>query len=505
MKFDGLSQELLSTQCGSPAYAAPELLAHKKYGPKVDVWSIGVSMFAMLTGTLPFTVEPFNIKQLNLKMVNGEINPIPPDISKEAVHFIYSFLEPDPAKRPTIKEAMKNKWLNVGNIRKPLNSRTYKNRLSPDDLNPVVLSYMTETMEFNLSDVVNVLINNKPSSIMATYYLLLKKFIRYQKEHRTTKKESVSEKHDGKPLGSLGQEVDIPVSQKTEQVAAENMKMQDSKTFPSVLNTETPYAVQEDEIAITLENQEILPEVSKFADRELIHFEPPKSPNKFCSREPVNHTLPDAQENVDFAEAKKLHLFEKPPSNLENNTANSMNSQVQRSSMSCMNRLTVENGTVNQSPLAFQDTRVKTLLKTMDENFPVPTWQYQEKDSSTLLVVETPQLLPRLRQVALRDTLTKKISWMGLSQQQPNGSFPFCTSESRPPIFPLTQQQTLTVRSLKQSKEKSKEFFNNGSITRNFAQLKHTAKDMDLNLPILSLPYQTKSRKKPGTLRIDFL
>lgn len=41
----------------------------------------GVSMFAMLTGTLPFTVEPFNIKQLHQKMLIREISPIPSDIS----------------------------------------------------------------------------------------------------------------------------------------------------------------------------------------------------------------------------------------------------------------------------------------------------------------------------------------------------------------------------------------------------------------------------------------
>jgi len=40
LKADSLSLELLNTQCGSPAYAAPELLAHRKYGPKVDVWSV---------------------------------------------------------------------------------------------------------------------------------------------------------------------------------------------------------------------------------------------------------------------------------------------------------------------------------------------------------------------------------------------------------------------------------------------------------------------------------
>lgn len=40
IKCEGLSQDLLNTQCGSPAYAAPELLSNKKYGPKVDVWSM---------------------------------------------------------------------------------------------------------------------------------------------------------------------------------------------------------------------------------------------------------------------------------------------------------------------------------------------------------------------------------------------------------------------------------------------------------------------------------
>lgn len=164
--------------------------------------------------------------------------------------------------------------------------------------------------------------------------------------------------------------------------------------------------------------------------------------------------------------------------------------------MSCMSRLTprsaIENRIVDQSPLAFQDVRARHLLKTMDENRPVPSGRYPEKDSNTLLVMETTQLLPRRRQVAPRDTLTKKISWMGLLKEEPYHSFPFYTSGSRPPTFPSAPQQTLSMRSQKQSKEKSKEFFNNASFRRNFAQLKHTAKDMGLNLPVLSLPYQTQ-------------
>uniref|UniRef100_A0A3B4H2L3 non-specific serine/threonine protein kinase n=1 Tax=Pundamilia nyererei TaxID=303518 RepID=A0A3B4H2L3_9CICH len=140
LKTDSLSLELLSTQCGSPAYAAPELLAHRKYGPKVDVWS-GVSMFAMLTGTLPFTVEPFNIKQLHQKMVNGEISSIPGDISK----------------------------------------------LSSEDLNSTVLEYMTETLGYSLSEIIHVVTTNRPSALTASYHLLLSRLNRSQRGAKASK------------------------------------------------------------------------------------------------------------------------------------------------------------------------------------------------------------------------------------------------------------------------------------------------------------------------------
>ncbi|NWU61511.1 HUNK kinase, partial [Pterocles burchelli] len=178
-KFEGLSQELLHTQCGSPAYAAPELLVYRKYGPKVDVWSIGISIFAMLTSTSPFVVEPVNIKQLRQKILTGEISPILSDISPGAVHFMQYLLEPDPAKRSGVKEAIKDKGLNKGFTRKTLNTATCENRLCPSELNPVFLNYTTEMMEFGLSEVINILINNRPSPPMASYCLLLKKLLRY--------------------------------------------------------------------------------------------------------------------------------------------------------------------------------------------------------------------------------------------------------------------------------------------------------------------------------------
>ncbi|EMP25446.1 Hormonally up-regulated neu tumor-associated kinase [Chelonia mydas] len=117
-----------STQCGSPAYAAPELLARKKYGPKIDVWSIGVNMYAMLTGTLPFTVEPFSLRALYQKMVDKEMNPFPAQLSTAAINFLQSLLEPDPAKRPNIQQALANRWLNENYPGKAPHNVTYPNR-----------------------------------------------------------------------------------------------------------------------------------------------------------------------------------------------------------------------------------------------------------------------------------------------------------------------------------------------------------------------------------------
>ena len=63
--------ELLQTACGSPCYAAPEMIAGHKYsGSRVDLWSSGVILFAMLSGYLPF--EDPNTADLYKKILNCE-------------------------------------------------------------------------------------------------------------------------------------------------------------------------------------------------------------------------------------------------------------------------------------------------------------------------------------------------------------------------------------------------------------------------------------------------
>nr|XP_046266438.1 hormonally up-regulated neu tumor-associated kinase homolog A [Scatophagus argus] len=170
-----------STQCGSPAYAAPELLSRKKYGPKVDVWSIGVNMYAMLTGTLPFTVEPFSLRALHQKMVDKEMNPLPPSLSTAAICLLKKLLEPDPNKRPNIHQVMADSWLQLANKN---TGAPYLNRIHIEEINHTVLLHMTEKMNYKHSEVLSAVLTNRACHTLAVYFLLNKKMKRLSKEYR---------------------------------------------------------------------------------------------------------------------------------------------------------------------------------------------------------------------------------------------------------------------------------------------------------------------------------
>lgn len=100
--------EFLRTSCGSPNYAAPEVVSGKLYaGPEVDVWSCGVILYALLCGTLPF--EDSNISMLFRKIKSGQFY-IPPHLSRGAVDLITHMLQVNPVKRFTIQQIREHSW-----------------------------------------------------------------------------------------------------------------------------------------------------------------------------------------------------------------------------------------------------------------------------------------------------------------------------------------------------------------------------------------------------------
>jgi MAP/microtubule affinity-regulating kinase len=101
----------LDTFCGSPPYAAPELFQGKKYdGPEVDVWSLGVILYTLVSGSLPFDGQ--NLKELRERVLRGKYR-IPFYMSTDCENLLKKFLVLNPTKRASLETIMKDKWMNI--------------------------------------------------------------------------------------------------------------------------------------------------------------------------------------------------------------------------------------------------------------------------------------------------------------------------------------------------------------------------------------------------------
>jgi len=100
--------KLLSTSCGSPHYASPEVVMGKEYdGRQADVWSCGVILFALVSGKLPFDDE--NIRVLLRKVKEG-VFAMPPFLHRDVRDLISKMLVVDPTKRITVQGVKQHPW-----------------------------------------------------------------------------------------------------------------------------------------------------------------------------------------------------------------------------------------------------------------------------------------------------------------------------------------------------------------------------------------------------------
>lgn len=100
--------DLLETSCGSPHYAAPEVVQGLKYdGTASDVWSCGVILYALLTGKLPFDDD--NIARLLGKVKTGKFS-MPSHLPADVQDLIARMITVDPEKRITIAEIKRHPW-----------------------------------------------------------------------------------------------------------------------------------------------------------------------------------------------------------------------------------------------------------------------------------------------------------------------------------------------------------------------------------------------------------
>ncbi|CAF1316026.1 unnamed protein product [Rotaria sordida] len=157
----------LDTFCGSPPYAAPELFQGKKYdGPEVDVWSLGVILYTLVSGSLPFDGQ--NLKELRERVLRGKYR-IPFYMSTDCENLLKKFLVLNPTRRSALEIIMKDKWININ----------YENdELKPyeepsQDFND---NYRIETIlrdgSYSREQIIDSITSRKYDDIMAFYLLL---------------------------------------------------------------------------------------------------------------------------------------------------------------------------------------------------------------------------------------------------------------------------------------------------------------------------------------------
>lgn len=165
MMMDG---EFLRTSCGSPNYAAPEVISGKLYaGPEVDIWSCGVILYALLCGTLPFDDE--HVPTLFRKIKAGVFD-IPDYLNKSVVSLLVHMLQVDPMKRATMEDIKNHEW-----FKKDLPAYLFPSPTG-SDASFIDIDAVNEVCEkFSVSDkeVHNALLSGNPHDQLAIAYHLI--------------------------------------------------------------------------------------------------------------------------------------------------------------------------------------------------------------------------------------------------------------------------------------------------------------------------------------------
>lgn len=175
---------LLSTWCGSPPYAAPELFEGKEYdGPKADIWSLGVVLYVLVCGALPF--DGSTLQSLRTRVLSGKFR-IPYFMSTECEHLIRHMLIVDPERRLTIDQIIKHKWIQQDGPDRIFEAliEVYSMNAGPENnetINEFVLDHMLRLPGVTRERIIESVMGKCFDHYSAIYHLLLDKLNSQQK------------------------------------------------------------------------------------------------------------------------------------------------------------------------------------------------------------------------------------------------------------------------------------------------------------------------------------
>uniref|UniRef100_A0A8C8LUH8 non-specific serine/threonine protein kinase n=1 Tax=Oncorhynchus tshawytscha TaxID=74940 RepID=A0A8C8LUH8_ONCTS len=201
--------QLLKTWCGSPPYAAPELFEGKEYdGPKVDIWSLGVVLYVLVCGALPF--DGSTLQNLRARVLSGKFR-IPFFMSTDCEYLIRHMLVLEPSRRLSMEQICKNKWMKQGDPdpefeRLIVECEQVKSERETELINEQVLMAMSE-MGLDRERTLQSLHTDAYDHYSAIYSLLSDRL----KKHKTLRVAPTTPRPIGYPLNAQGNPVSMNV------------------------------------------------------------------------------------------------------------------------------------------------------------------------------------------------------------------------------------------------------------------------------------------------------
>ena len=165
---------LLSSPVGTLMFAPPEMILSKKYkGELNDIWSAGITLYAMLCGRLPFSQDN---QDVNVNHIIEGFYEIPKYISPNCIEVIKACLESNPEKRITFNKLRHLKWVNYNNFEYAKGIDINKENIIVDD---IILHECKKYISTNNQDILNKIkksvTENKFDEFSSLYYLVFQK------------------------------------------------------------------------------------------------------------------------------------------------------------------------------------------------------------------------------------------------------------------------------------------------------------------------------------------
>lgn len=135
-------QQMMKTFCGSPCYCSPECLCRIQYdGRKSDIWSLGVILYAMVTGEHPWNISNTSIM---LRQILKGAYTVPSFVSNQCKDLITSMMKVNPQDRITIEQILKHPWMKVASKAKNVSQTIVNPTPQLPPLQPVSLQEISE-------------------------------------------------------------------------------------------------------------------------------------------------------------------------------------------------------------------------------------------------------------------------------------------------------------------------------------------------------------------------